>query len=605
MKSINFAFFLLSLSIGTTFAISRHKSEPPINSSMTYELSMPEPNTHYFEVKIKLDLADKSEFKDYVDFKMATWTPGSYLIREYAKNVEGFEVNSSKGMLKYQKVSKNTWRVFFGNAQKIEVKYRVYANELSVRNAHLDDSHGYANGAAVFMFVKELMNQKSLLEVIPHKSFSKVSVALPEISKNKFEVQDFDTLVDSPIEMGNQDIIEFESMGVKHTIANYSVKPLNYDKKQVAADYKKVVEAAASVFGGQHPCKEYLFIVHHAEGIGGGLEHLNSTTCQTSTGAYENREKYIGFLGLIAHEYFHLWNVKRLRPAGLGPFDYENENYTNMLWVSEGFTSYYQNDILRRAGLIDEKKMLSHIGYGINSIENTYGNKVQSVTEASWDAWIKYYRPNENSNNSTVSYYTKGGVIANVLNMLIIGESNGQKSLDDVLRLLYAETYLAKNSGFTDDEFKKACEKVSGKDLSKFFENCIYGTEMIDYGKFFENVDIEASFIQTQKDKPWLGVTMRNSIVTKTERGSGAYSYGIYVDDEILRTDQKVFVSLDETLKNIKVGEKVKIEVLRDGNLLEYEIPIFENPTKAIKLSLKNSKSELALKRYKKWMHLD
>jgi predicted metalloprotease with PDZ domain len=273
--------------------------------------------------------------------------------------------------------------------------------------------------------------------------------------------------------------------------------------------------------------------------------------------------------------------------------------------VSEGFTSYYQYDILRRAGLIDEKKMLSHIGYGINSIENIYGNKVQSVTEASWDAWIKYYRPNENSNNSTVSYYTKGGVIANVLNMLIIGESNGQKSLDDVLRLLYAETYLAKNSGFTDDEFKKACEKVSGKDLSKFFENCIYGTEMIDYGKFFENVDIEASFIQTQKDKPWLGVTMRNNIVTKTERGSGAYSYGIYVDDEILRTDQKVFVSLDETLKNIKVGEKVKIEVLRDGNLLVYEIPIFENPTKAIKLSLKNSKSELALKRYKKWMHLD
>ncbi|MCP9763923.1 PDZ domain-containing protein [Lacihabitans soyangensis] len=249
--------------------------------------------------------------------------------------------------------------------------------------------------------------------------------------------------------------------------------------------------------------------------------------------------------------------------------------------------------------------MLSQIGYGINSIENTYGNKVQSVAEASWDAWIKYYRPNENSNNATVSYYTKGGVIANVLNMLIIGESNGEKSLDDVLRLLYAETYLAKNSGFTDEEFKKACEKVSGKDLSKFFENCIYGTEMIDYAKFFENVDIEANFIQTQKDKPWLGLTMRNNIVTKTERGSGAYLSGIYVDDEIVRIDQKVFINLEEALKNKKVDEKVKIEVLRDGNLLEYEIPIFENPTKAIKLSLKNSKNESALKKYKKWMHLD
>jgi predicted metalloprotease with PDZ domain len=241
------------------------------------------------------------------------------------------------------------------------------------------------------------MNQKSLLEVVPHKSFSKVSVALPEISKNKFEVQDFDTLVDSPIEIGNQDIIEFESMGVKHTIANYSVKPLNYDKKEVAADYKKVVEAAASVFGGKHPCKEYLFIVHHAEGIGGGLEHLNSTTCQTSTGAYENRDKYIGFLGLIAHEYFHLWNVKRLRPAALGHFDYENENYTNMLWVSEGFTSYYQNDILRRAGLIDEKKMLSRINEENDKLKAWAKDRGISIFEA--------YKMLLNENKDLVSEY--------------------------------------------------------------------------------------------------------------------------------------------------------------------------------------------------------
>lgn len=571
---------------------------------MTYELSMPQPHTHYFEVKIALDLTEKNNPKDFVDFKMAAWTPGSYLIREYAKNVEGFEANSSKKNLKYQKISKNTWRVFLGDTKKIEVKYRVYANELSVRNAHLDGSHGYANGAAVFMFVPELMKEMSILEVVPHKSFLKVSVALPQVSKNTFEVQDFDTLVDSPIEIGNQDIIEFESMGVKHTIANYSLQPLNYDKKQVAADYKKVVEAAGTVIGGQHPCKNYLFIIHHLPGIGGGLEHLNSTTCQTSPEAYENRDKYIGFLGLIAHEYFHLWNVKRLRPVALGPFDYENENYTNMLWVSEGFTSFYQHDILRRAGLIDENKMLSQVAYGINAIENTYGNKVQSVAEASWDAWIKYYRPNENSNNSTVSYYTKGGVIANVLNMLIIGETHAEKSLDDVLRLLYKEKYLAKNVGFTDDEFKKACETVSGKDLTKFFENCIYGTETIDYTKFFEYVDINANFFKTQKDKPWLGLTMRNSTVTRIERESGAYKNGIYVNDEIIRVDKKAFTSLDDALKNKKVGEHINIEVLRSGNIFEYDIPLIENPTQGIKLVYNKTQKEQAKKNYKKWLHL-
>lgn len=604
MKSKNLAFLLLLSLFGARNTVAAKKNEPLKNYSMTYELSMPQPNTHYFEVKIALDLFEKTKSVDFVDFKMAAWTPGSYLIREYAKNVEGFEANSSKKNLKYQKTSKNTWRVFLGDSKIVEVKYRVYANELSVRNAHLDGSHGYANGAAVFMFVPEMMNEKSILEVVPHKSFSKVSVALPEVSKNSFEVLDFDTLVDSPIEIGNQDIIEFESMGVKHTIANYSLQPLNYDKKQVAADYKKVVEAAATVIGGPHPCKNYLFIIHHLPGIGGGLEHLNSTTCQTSPEAYENRDKYIGFLGLIAHEYFHLWNVKRLRPVALGPFDYENENYTNMLWVSEGFTSYYQHDILRRAGLIDENKMLSQVAYGINAIESTYGNKVQSVAEASWDAWIKYYRPNENSNNSTVSYYTKGGVIANVLNMFIIGETHAEKSLDDVLRLLYKDNYLAKNVGFTDAEFKKACETVSGKDLTKFFENCIYGTQTIDYAKFFENVDIDASFMQTQKDKPWLGLTMRNSTVTRIERESGAYTNGIYVNDEIVRVDQKAFSTLDDALKNKKVGENIMIEVLRSGNIFEYEIPLIENPNKGIRLVHKKTPEEQAKKNYKKWLHL-
>jgi predicted metalloprotease with PDZ domain len=604
MKIKNLAFLLLLSLFIANNSFAERNIEPLKNFSMTYQLSMPHPNTHYFEVKITLDLSEKTKSADFIDFKMAAWTPGSYLIREYAKNVEGFEANSSKKNLKYQKTSKNTWRVFLGDSKRIEVKYAVYANELSVRNAHLDASHGYANGAAVFMFVPELMKERSILEVVPHKSFSKVSVALPEISKNTFEVLDFDTLVDSPIEVGNQDIIEFESMGVKHTIANYSLQPLNYDKIQIAADYKKVVEAAATVIGGQHPCKNYLFIIHHLPGIGGGLEHLNSTTCQTSPEAYGNREKYIGFLGLIAHEYFHLWNVKRLRPVALGPFDYENENYTNMLWVSEGFTSYYQHDILRRAGLIDENKMLSQIAYGINAIESTYGNKVQSVAEASWDAWIKYYRPNENSNNSTVSYYTKGGVIANVLNMLIIGETNAEKSLDDVLKLLYKEKYLAKNVGFTDDEFKKACETVSGKDLTKFFENYIYGTETIDYPKFFENVDMDATFTKSQIDKPWLGLTMRNNLVTRVERESEAFTNGIYVNDEIVRIDQKVFISIEDALKNKKVGEKMKIEVLRSGNVFQYEIPLTDNPNKAIRLIYKKTPLELAQRKYKKWLHL-
>lgn len=602
MKSTNQAFLLFFLILFVSFKALSNRNQPMKDQSLTYELAMPEPNTHYFEVNMLLENASTSE--EYVDFKMAAWTPGSYLIREYAKNVEGFEARAGQKDLQYKKVSKNTWRVFKGNSKRIEVRYRVYAFELTVRTAHLDDSHGYANGAAVFMYIPEIMKEKSTLKIIPHASFSKVSVALPMVSKFTYEVKDFDTLVDSPIEIGNQEILEFESMGVKHAIANYSLEPLKYNKDEVISAYKKVVEASATVFGGKHPCQNYLFIIHHLPGAGGGLEHLNSTTCQTSPDAYENKDKFIGFMGLIAHEYFHLWNVKRLRPVALGPFDYENENYTNMLWVSEGFTSYYQHDILRRAGLIDENKMLSQIAYGINSIENTFGNKVQSVAEASWDAWIKYYRPNENSNNSTVSYYTKGGVIANILNIIIIGETDGEKSLDDVLRLLYRDIYLAKDTGFTDEEFKKACETVAGKDLSAFFENHIYGVESIDYEKFFEKVDMNAVFVDPYPNSPWTGITVRGKLVTRLERGSGAYIHGINVNDEIVSINGQAFISLEQTLAGKKVGDKLRMKVFRSGQIKEYEIPLLANPTKSIRLSYKNSENDRAKKKYKKWMHL-
>lgn len=605
MKSTNRAILLLLLILGFNSCTVAKVNGQMENQTLTYELSMPQPTTHYFEVKIKLDLNQATQItEDFVDFKMAAWTPGSYLIREYAKNVEGFSANAESGNLKAQKVSKNTWRVFTKNNKNIEVKYRVYAYELTVRTSHLDDSHGYANGACVFMFVPQLMKTKSILKVIPHETFGKVSVALPEIAKNTFEVEDFDTLVDSPIEVGNQDIIEFESMGVKHTIANYSVQKLNYDKKQLIEDYKKVVEASASVIGGAHPCKNYLFIIHHLPGIGGGLEHLNSTTCQTSPEAYDSRDKYIGFLGLIAHEYFHLWNVKRLRPVALGPFDYENENYTNMLWVSEGFTSFYQNDILRRAGLIDESRMFSQLAYGIGSIENSYGNKVQSVTESSWDAWIKYYRPNENSNNSTVSYYTKGGVLANVLNMIIIGETNGEKSLDDVLRLLYNEKYLASNVGFSDAEFKSACEKIAGKDLTNLFENSIYGTQTLDYAQYFNNVDAEIVFEPSLPNIPWVGVAVRNKIVTRIDRGSGAYDFGININDEILKVDGKTFYDAEDFIKNKEIGKSIKVELKRGGIIKEYTIPLRENPTQKVLITPKKSKDPMAQKKYSKWMHL-
>lgn len=601
MKHLFSSFILLFLSFSCTIAKPVEKLP---DYAINYEVSMPEPSSHYFEVKMKVNDPLVLQ-KESVDFKMAVWTPGSYLIREYPKNVESVTANSNGTPLKIYKTSKNTWRVEGHQGGPIEVNYRLYAFEVSVRTNFLDYSHGYINGAPTFFFVPELMDKKASVRIIPHESFNKVSVALPEIAKNVFEVENFDLLVDSPFEIGNHEELEFEAVGVKHRIANYSVVPLNYNKEELLEDYKKVVTAAHSVFGGKHPSEEYLFIVQHLTAGGGGLEHLNSTTCQTSQQTYTNPFAYRSFLGLLAHEYFHVWNIKRLRPEALGPFDYENENYTTMLWVSEGFTSYYSNDILRRAGLIDEDAMLRTLAGQIGSVENQYGNKVQSVAEASWDAWIKYYRPNENSPNSTVSYYTKGGILANVLNMIIIGNTNGEQSLDNVLQNLYNEFYLKQDIGFTDKQFMDECSKVAGEDLTTFFENHIYGTETIDYKKYFDLVDVDAELVLTNPDKPAFGARVSNGRVVQVNHGTSAYKGGLNVNDDILEVNGRAFTSVPALMASRQIGENVHLRVRRGGAELDLTIPLTQDPTIKVNLKPRNSTDANAVKKYKKWMHLD
>lgn len=569
----------------------------------TYEVAMPEPHTHFFEIRVRID--DPEVLKaDHVDFKMAAWTPGSYLIREYAKNIEGLTATAGGKAVNAVKTSKNTWKVTGHKGQPIEVSYRLYAFEISVRTNFLDASHGYFNGAATFLYVPQLMNKKSLVKIIPHATFEKVSVALPEVSKNAFEAENYDLLVDSPFEIGNHEILEFEALGVKHRIANYSMEPLNYDRNKLIEDYKKVVIASHDVMGGKHPCKDYLFIIHHLASGGGGLEHLNSTTCQTSPRVYENPARYESFLGLLAHEYFHLWNVKRLRPVALGPFDYENENYTNMLWVSEGFTNYYQSDILRRAGLIDVNRMLALLAGNIGTVENQQGNKVQPVAESSWDAWIKFYRPNENAQNSTVSYYNKGGILANVLDMIIIGNTKGEKSLDNVLQNLYNDLYLKKDTGFTDEQFFAECSKVAGEDLTEFFRKHVFGTETLDYARYFAMVDVDADIRSANPNTPYFGAMARTGKVTRVDYGTGAYNDGINVNDEILAVDGKPFTSVEAITAGRKVGDVAKITVLRNGVQLTYDVRLLQDPRLRVTLTPKNSPDAVSKKKFNKWMHI-
>ncbi|MCG8475308.1 MAG: peptidase M61, partial [Cytophagales bacterium] len=455
--------------------------------NVAYSLSMPEPHTHYFEVEMTLSgVSGKHQ-----DIVMPVWAPGSYLVREFAKSVEDFRATGkNEKPLHSEKINKNTWRVNTKGEKKVQIRYKVYAFESSVRTSFLDSSHGTVSGTSVFMFAKDFKNAPVTLTVVPFNSWNRVDTGLQPVAGKSFtyRAENYDILADSPIEIGKQRQFNFNSRGTRFNVSMYG--EAYYDENKLKTEMIKVVNACEDVFG-SNPNKDYTFLVQNLTHSSGGLEHLNSTLLQVNRWTYSSRSGLQGFLGLVAHEYFHLWNVKRLRPKALGPFDYNNENYTKQLWVSEGITSYYDDLILARTGIYTENEYLSRLSSGISAIENQPGQRVQSLAMASFDAWIKAYRPNENSYNTTISYYSKGSVAGALLDLAIIDATNGKKKLDDVMRYLYKNIYQKSNRGFTEEDFQKAVNKIAGRNMQRFFDKVIYSTEKIDFNQYFEPIGLQ------------------------------------------------------------------------------------------------------------------
>lgn len=558
--------------ITLTFSVSIN-----INAqTISYQLRMPKPQNHYFEVEMTL-----ANFKEkQLEIKMPVWAPGSYLVREFAKNVnlvKAFDENGKE--LKVQKKNKNTWSISTDGTKKIKLKYEVYSFELSVRTPFLDMTHGFVSGSGVFMYVEGHKDEKGILEVVPHSTFKTISTALPKaqmsIQKDgsqSFEFSNYDQLVDCPIEIGNQEVFEFTASGVKHTVAMYG--NAFYDIAALKIDMAKIVESETAVFG-VNPNKEYTFIVHNVVDGQGGLEHSNSCVLSVNRWTYGGAE-YRNFLNLVAHEYFHLWNVKRIRPIELGPFDYEHENYTTLLWVMEGFTSYYDELVLRRAGYYSKEEMLGKIQSSVNYVEGSVGTRVQPVAHASFDAWIKAYRPTENSANTSMTYYSRGTVLAAVFDAMIISNSKGKQCLDHFMKHLYQKYYIEMNRGFTELEFKAELEKFIGKNLDDFFAKYINGTEIIPYAEYFDKVGVSVKDVTTFK--PSFGATIREEngkvMVKAIRAGSCAEDAGISVGDEIVgcngfRVDQGM---LEGMMNGLNTSETAELLLAREEKLFSVKV---------------------------------
>ncbi|WP_347159115.1 M61 family metallopeptidase [Pontibacter chitinilyticus] len=586
--------FLLFLCIGHTTAA--------FAAELRYTLSMPEPYTHYF--KVEADLTGAS--KKYVDFTMPVWAPGSYLVREFAKNVESFKAtDGSNKNLRSEKIDKNTWRVYSNKASTVHVAYDVYAFEVSVRTSFLDASHGYVNGTSIFMYPEGYEQQAGTLVVKPYKGWDKVTTGLKSTGQFTFTFPNYDILADSPLEIGNHPVYTFTTNGIKHEVAMYGEG--NYNPERLMADMQKVTEEAGKVIG-ELPLDRYVFIVHNLTRGGGGLEHLNSTTLETSRWIYGTEAGYHSFLGLVAHEYFHLWNVKRLRPLPLGPFNYNQENYTDLLWVSEGITSYYSNMILRRAGYITPQNYLERVASGISGVENTPGNKVQSASESSYDAWIKYYRHTENSNNAEISYYSKGDVLGVLLNMEILKSTKGEKSLDDLMRYMYNRYYKQQKRGFTQAEFKEAAEKITGHSMDAFFRDYVDGTDTPDYNAYFETAGLRLVNENENQQVPGWGAATAFAdgrlLVRLVNRGSSAWEGGLNVNDEIVAVDGYRVDNNDLTriLSEHKIGDTLSVLVARDNKMMTLQIPLLKDETIRYHFEQIANPSELQKKIYNKWL---
>ena len=553
-----------------------------------YTLSFPDPETHYVAVEAVFPTQGRSQ----VDLTMAVWSPGSYLVREYERHVENVTARGSDGSpLPVEKTRKNVWRVTSATGPSVTLAYRVYSREMGVRSNWVESAFAMLNGAPTFITLADLSGPRAHeVRITLPAGWKRAMTGLPEgSSPNTYVAPDFDTLVDSPIIVGNPDVHEFMVDGKRHYLVNTPAAP-TFDGARAAKDLERLVQEQRNMWG-VLPYDKYLFLNMITE-AGGGLEHKNSTLLMTNRWTTRTRRAYVAWLELCSHEYFHAWNVKRLRPIELGPFDYQNEVYTRSLWIAEGFTDYYGELLVHRAGLSTRDEYFEALSNQIEALQTTPGRLVQSAAGASFDAWIKQYRPDENSPNVSISYYTKGAVIAFLLDGKIRKATNGAKSLDDVMRAAYARYSGAR--GYTPEQFRQVAEEVSGLNLQAFWHTAVEGTGELDYTEALDafGLRFKAAPAPTA-DKPakaWLGVTTRNDggrlVVTQVRRGTPGYEAGLNVDDEILALDDyRVRADrLENRLEQYGPGDRVTVLLARREQLMKLNVELGTEPPKIWRL---------------------
>lgn len=595
-----------------------------------YSIRPKNPAAHLFEVCCEVSDPNPNG----QEFFLPAWIPGSYMIRDFAKNIVRLTAQAEGRSVATTKLDKQTWRCA-PCAGPLEITYEVYAWDLSVRAAHLDSTHGYFNGTSVFLMVVGQDNAPCVVDVQPPQGASfnnwRIATALPRdgaapLGFGQYKAGDYAELVDHPVEMGAFSWGSFDACGVPHEIAITGRH--NADMRRLERDLKQICETQIRFFGEPAPMERYVFLVT-AVGEGyGGLEHRASTSllCSRddlpSPNMQEITDDYRTFLGLCSHEYFHTWHVKRIKPAAFFPYDLSREVHTSLLWVFEGITSYYDELMLVRAGIISPPIYLEMLGQSLTRVYRTPGRFRQPLGESSFDAWTKFYKQDENSPNAIVSYYTKGALVALALDLTLRRETGGQCSLDDVMKHLWRHFGLP-GVGVGEDQLGFIIKQVSGCDLNDLLATAVAGTADLPLAELLATVGVDFSLrpatspddkggkpapSPTAKPRSVLGIKTANAEggarIVHAFDGGAAQTAGLSAGDVVVALGglRATGSNLDRLVAGREAGVPVKVHAFRRDELMEFEVVPAQAPDDTCVLQARSDMSGDVKQQYNAWL---
>ena len=591
-----------------------------MTTAVRYTIQASQPAAHLFEVTLVLAQPDPAGQV----FSLPAWIPGSYMIREFAKNIVSLSARAGDRALAVVKRDKHSWQLPAGVHGPVTLSYVVYAWDLSVRTAHLDQSHGFFNGTSVFLCARGCEALPHVVDIRPPQGLEdagwRVATSLPEAEGEAgaaerygfglYRAENYDALIDHPVEMGGFSLAEFHACGVPHAVAITGRH--DCDMIRLVEDLQPICEAQIRLFGEPAPMDRYVFLVMAVGDGYGGLEHRASTALLCSradlpwAGMDAQSDGYRQFLGLCSHEYFHTWNVKRIKPAAFVPYDLTQENYTRLLWAFEGFTSYYDELMLVRSGRITVKDYLVLLGKTVSQVHKGSGRKKQSVAESSFEAWTKYYRQDENSPNAIVSYYTKGSLVALLLDLRLRAESKGTRSLDDLMRALW-QRHGQTGVGVEEDGLFAVAAEVGGAEVGDWLRELVEGTGDLPLDAWLERVGIALAW-GAAGEAPGIGVRISaEGDVLKLANvydGGSAQAAGLSAGDVLVALDglKLTAANFDKLLARRIAGDSAEIHAFRRDELMRFDVELQSAPADTAALTLAEDASTEAMALREGWL---